>query len=140
MMTTPGTPRPIPVQIIGPDGGPMNPGFVPRPEPRRLRTAVTLTYTLTAASPIHHFAPFDTNRLYMLVQAGGNNVVICTDKSQAQDLANQVAGVPNPNGFLLTAGNTVPLKIEGTQGMYVVANTFPSQLTWIAVHEQPAGR
>lgn len=132
-MTTPDTPA-VRVHVVG-----MNEGLVTAPpRRRRLRNAVVQTYNLTALHPIHHFLPYDTNRLYALVQAGGSNVVVCTDLSQAQDPANQVAGVPNPNGYLLTAGNTVPVKIEGCQNMWVVANTYPSQLTWIAIHEQGA--
>jgi hypothetical protein len=130
-MTTPDTPRPISVHVAS-----SAPSALGAPARRKLRNAVTLSYSLTSAHPIHHMLPYDTNRLYALVQVGGNNVVLCTDLSQAQDPANQAAGVPYPNGFLLTAGNTMPVKIEGCQNMWVVANTFPSQVTWIAIHEQ----
>jgi hypothetical protein len=126
------TPTPVPVHVVSANEG-VIPGAAPR---RRLRRAVTRTRNMTAAEPVIHFAHQDNNRLHLLVQAGGNNVVLCTDISQAQDPANQVAGVPNPNGYLLTAGNTMPTKIEGCQNMWAVGNTFPSQLTWIEIHEQ----
>jgi hypothetical protein len=108
-------------------------GPLPR---RKLRNAIVMTRNITAANPIIELVPYDTNRLYVLVQVGGNNCVICTDKSQAQDPFNQVAGVPDPVGFLLSAGNTRPVKIEGCQRMFAVGNTYPTQLTWIAIHEQ----
>jgi hypothetical protein len=104
-------------------------------KPRRHRVATFRTRNLTAANPIVHLCPYDETRLYIQIQAGGSNVVLCTDISQAQDPCNQVAGVPNPDGLLLTAGNTMPFRLEGSQHIYAVGNTFPSQLTWVTVHE-----
>jgi hypothetical protein len=133
-MTTPdAAPRPIPVHIASANEGLLLP---PAPRRRPLRNAVVMTRNMTAITPIVDLVPYDTNRLYILAQCGGNNIVVCTDISQAQDPANQVAGVPNPNGYLLTAGNTTPIKFEGCQRMWAVGNTFPSQITWVAIHEQ----
>ncbi len=103
----------------------------------KVRQLKVITKNLTATVPIIDVAPYDETRLYVLVQAGGNNIVLCTDISQAQDPVNQVAGVPNPNGLLITAGNTIPWKLEGCQRMWAVGNTFPSQLTMAFLHESP---
>jgi hypothetical protein len=130
-MTTAEHVDPVRVHITSANEGVM----IPAPG-RRLRNAVTLTKNMTAAIPIIDLVPYDTNRLYILVQAGGSNIVLCTDLSMAQDPVNQVPGVPNPNGLVLTAGNTMPLRIDGCQRMWAVGNTFPSQVTWIAIHEQ----
>ena len=130
--------RPVDVHVVSANEGVM----IPAPG-RRLRNAVTLTRNMTAAGtnpgPVIDLVPYDTNRLYILVQAtGSNNIVICTDLSQAQDPANQVPGIPNPNGYLLAAGSTMPMpvRIEGCQRLWAVGNTFPSQVTWISIHEQ----
>jgi hypothetical protein len=101
---------------------------------RRQKHATFITRTLLNATPVD-LVGFDESRLYILIQAGGANVVVCTDLSQAQDPANAVPGVPNPNGLLLTAGNTMPYPIEGSQRMWVVGNTFPSQVTCTVMHE-----
>src|ERR1700734_3423469 len=93
----------IPVVLTNPE---MLAGMA-APVRHKVRQLKVITKNLTAATPIIDLAPYDETRLYVLVQAGGNNIVICTDLSQAQDPVNQVAGVPNPNGMLLTAGNTV---------------------------------
>jgi hypothetical protein len=124
---------PVPVHVTNTEAlaGAASPGR------HKVRQVKLLTKNITAAQPIIDLVPYDETRLYIQVQAGGNNVVICTDLSQAQDPDNQVAGVPNPVGLLLTAGNTVPWKIEGCQRMWVVGNTFPSQVTYTSVHESP---
>ena len=122
---------PVPVTIHNPDS------LRPPATRRRVRHAKMVTRNLTAAQPVIDLAGYDETRVYILAQAGGNNIVVCTDISQAQDPANQVAGVPNPNGLLLTAGNTIPFKIEGAQRMWAVGNTYPAQITFVVVHENP---
>lgn len=101
----------------------------------KVRHTTAITKNLTAASPIIDLVGYDETRCYIRIQSGGNNVVVCTDISQAQDPANQIAGVPNPNGLLLTAGNTAPFDIEGAQRMWAVGNTYPAQVTYVVVHE-----
>ena len=105
-----------------------------RDHPRKLMQAVTLTRNI-AAGQIVDFLPYDTTRLHVRVQAGGSNVVLCTDLSQAQDPANVAVGIPNPNGLLLTAGNTTPFKVDGVQRMWAVAPAA-AQITWISLHER----
>jgi hypothetical protein len=121
---------PVPVKLTNPEalGG-------AGPRKRRVKQITFRTRNLTATSPIAHLCAYDETRLYILIQAGGNNVVLCTDISEAQDPANQVAGIPNPNGFVLTAGNTNPIPVPGCQPIWAVGNTYPSQVTWITVHE-----
>lgn len=129
-------PKPVPVEITNAEAL-AGAGTKYGHSVRKVRHATVMTKNLTAATPIVDLVPYDETRLHILVQAGGNNIVICTDISQAQDPANQAAGVPNPNGLLLTAGNTAPFLIEGAQRMWAVGNTFPSQVTWVNVHEAP---
>ena len=107
------------------------------PVRHKVRQGKAITKNLTAGTPIIDVAPYDETRVYILMDVGGNNIVLCTDLSQAQDPANVIATIPNPNGFVLTAGNTVPYKIEGCGRMWAVANAFPSQLTMWFVHESP---
>jgi hypothetical protein len=107
------------------------------PVRHKVRQGKAITKNLTAAIPVIDVAPYDETRLYILMQVGGNNIVLCTDLSQAQDPNNQVATVPNPDGFLLTAGNTLPYKIEGCGRLWAVGNSYPAQLTMWFVHESP---
>jgi hypothetical protein len=130
MSTDPQVP-PVSVHVASSDV-PM--GGTPR---RKVRQVKVITKNLTATTPVVDLVGYDETRLYIQVQAGGSNIVICTDLSQAQDPANQVPGVPNPNGLLLSAGNTVPWKLEGCGRMWAVGNTFPSQVTYSIVHESP---
>ncbi len=102
--------------------------------PAKVRNAIVWTRNI-AAGQIIDLCPYDVSRLYVQVQAGGSNVVICTDLSQAQDPGNLVAALTNPVGLVLGAGNTFPYKIEGVQRMWAVAPSA-AQLTWCAVHER----
>jgi hypothetical protein len=107
------------------------------PVRRKVRQLKVITKNLTATQPIIDVAPYDETRLYILMQVGGNNIVLSTDLSQAQDPANQVATLPSPNGLVLTAGNTIPYKIEGCNRMWATGNSYPCQLTMAFVHESP---
>jgi hypothetical protein len=124
---------PVPVHVTNAEAL----GGAGSPFRHKVRQLKLITKNLTATTPIIDVAPYDETRLYILMQCGGNNIVLCTDLSQAQDPANVVATIPNPNGLVLTAGNTIPYKIEGCQRMWAVANAFPSQLTLAFLHESP---
>ena len=130
-MSTELTVAPVPVLLTNPEA---LAGV--RTDKRRPRRQMTFrTINLTAASPVQVLLGADPARLYALVQAGGNSVVLTTSQGEAQDPNNVVANIPNPEGFVLTAGNTVPVKLEGVQPVYASANAFPSQVTMIVVHE-----
>ena len=93
------------------------------------------TVVLTAAIPADDLLPLDPKRVYALVQAGGNNAVICESLAEAQNAANQATGLPNPIGYVLPVGNTQPTKIPGSQRMWCAAAAYPTQVTWVAVQE-----
>jgi hypothetical protein len=71
---------------------------------KRYRKAVMpRTIVLSAANPVLPLLGQDLSRLYALVEAFGNDVVLCESLSQANDPFNDVAGLPNPQGYLLKA-------------------------------------
>lgn len=104
------------------------------PPPRQPEFHVTTrTIVLTAAHPVLDLAPADPSRDYMLLQVFGNPAVLCNDLSQAQDPANQVAGLPNPNGSLLGTGLVIP--VRATNRLWVAAAVFPTQISVITAHK-----
>jgi hypothetical protein len=63
----------------------------------------------------------DPLRKDAIIVVNDNPVVICHTYRQTQDPANQVAGVPFPNGGYLPVGNGP--SISGTGPLWVVATT-----------------
>lgn len=107
---------------------------VPHPAPHWPRLRITVrTIVLTAAQPYNDLALEDPAREYILLQVFGNNAVLCTSYSQAQDPANQAAGLPNPNGCLLSTGLVIP--IRATNRLWVAAAAFPTQISVIIAHK-----
>src|SRR5271166_9052 len=51
----------------------------------------------------------DLSRERILVQCFTNDIVLCESQSRAQDPANAVVGLPNPEGFLVWHLNTAPI-------------------------------
>lgn len=78
--------------------------------------------------------PYDTSRLFALVYADTNPVVICDSLGQAQDPANSVANIPNPNGFFLAA-NKDPIQIPGSSRLWVAGPTPGTRISVLVVHQ-----
>lgn len=80
----------------------------------------------------------DLSREFIIVAAMTNDVVLCETQSKAQDPANAVAGLPNPEGSLLKASTTTlafpPLKIPCTDQVWVTAASFPALVSVILVN------
>lgn len=93
------------------------------------------TVVLTSAITTEAILELDPKRLYALVAAGGNDVIINTSKGEAQNVANTTTGLPNPIGFYLSAGFTVPTKLPGGQKWYASAAAYPAQVTVLVVSE-----
>lgn len=104
---------------------------------RKQHRVVFMTETLTTTRPVGELLGYAKTRLYTLMQAGGNNVVIA-DKSSAQNPANQVSGLPNPQGMVLPYTNTAPTKIPGGQELWAAAAAYPAQITMAVVYETDA--
>jgi hypothetical protein len=122
--------EPVKVHLVA-DSTKASPG--PGPRPRRL---TGFTKVMTSAIPLVDLVPYDPARLYIEVQATSNDVVICTDLSQAQDPANVASGIPNPNGILIPHANTTPQRLEGANRMWAVAAAYPALLTVAVMHEE----
>ena len=128
-MTETANDKPIGVHVTGSDvalGGGRRKG----------RRTIFITRNITAAEPTIQLLNFNATRLYVLMQAGGYNCVIATDKGTAQNAANQTAGQPNPIGLVLTAGNTGMTKIEGTSELWATAAQYPAQITMAVCFEE----
>ena len=101
--------------------------------PRRYHYNITFrTIVLTAGGVGQSIRPLcadDPSREYLLVQAFTNDVVLCESQSRAQDPANSVVGLPNPEGFLLWHTNVTATRIDSQDLIWVVAASFPAQVT-----------
>lgn len=87
----------------------------------------TRTILLTAAQPVQEVLPHDPLRVCAwLLPKVDNNVVLCHSYQQAQDPANQDPTLANPSGAIISAALTAPVRVSGTQRMWLVANTFPT--------------
>lgn len=93
------------------------------------------TVVLTADNPVQTILDLDDKRVYALIQAGGYDCVINNSNGEASNSANQVPGLPNPVGMVLTAGNTAPTKIPGGQRWWAAAAQYPAQVTVLVVQE-----
>jgi hypothetical protein len=127
-MTTPIEPVPVRIENVA--------EFQQRQGSRaKLHKDVTFrTIVLTALNPVRPLMAADLSREYAQVEAFTNDVVLCETQSKAQDPANQVAGLPNPEGALLKASCTAaqptlafpPRKLETTDLVWVTAASFPA--------------
>jgi hypothetical protein len=106
--------------------------------PRPRKKVFCRPYTVVLTSTITTETILDENdkRLYALVAAGGNDVIINNSKAEAQNEANTTSGLPNPIGFYLSAGFTTPTKIPGGQKWYATAAAYPAQITVLCVEEE----
>lgn len=112
------------------------------PSNRHHRDVTFRTIVLTAANPIRVLCAADLSREYLLVSAATNDVVLCENQSKAEDPANSVAGLPNPEGYLLKASATTaganlsfdPVRLESTDLIWVTAASFPAQVSVLLVN------
>jgi hypothetical protein len=130
----------IPVHLAsaGP-GVQLGGGHAPRPRPRR--RPLFRTVVLTADNPYVQLFGIDENRLCAYVQAGGNDAVLCSSKSQAQKPANiSDATLAAPDGTLLPYGNAAPYPLETTEEVWVAAAAYPTQVTVTVITNAEAGQ
>jgi len=96
------------------------------------------TIVLTAGGVGYSIRPLcaaDPSREYLMVQAFTNDVVLCETQSRAQDAANAVAGLPNPEGYLLWHTNVMPTRIDSSDLIWIAAAAFPAQVTVMLVNK-----
>jgi len=120
--------RPVPVLVT-------NLPQMPGPNKKKRRAVLPRTIVLTAASPVKVLLSQDTSRKIAWVIATGNPVVLCESQSQAEDPANSVATLPNPEGFLLPTGIKFPL--DTTELMWVTAQAFPALVSLLIINDGP---
>lgn len=103
--------------------------------PRR-RYTMFFTKTLSAAVPVDQILGSTPTRLYVLLQAGGANVIIAASQGTAQNAANTTVGQPLPQGMVLPYTNTAPTRIEGSGQLWAAAASYPAQVTVAACYEE----
>lgn len=108
---------------------------MPAAKEKHRRAIQPRTIVLTAAQPVKVLLAADASRKIAWVIASGNPVVLCESQSQAQDAANSVAALPNPEGCLLPTGQRWP--IDTTEQMWVTAQAFPAQISLLVTNEGP---
>lgn len=102
----------------------------PPSPPRRPRRGVQFrTIVLTTTAPVRNILGYEPARAYVLVQALGNDVVLAPTEALAQTAADETASTPNPDGFLLSHANTVPVRLDTTEAMWASAAAYPAQVT-----------
>lgn len=98
--------------------------------PEEFRTSHR-TIVLTAANPYALIGGYDPARVWIKLNVFDNNVVLCGDVSQANDLSNQTTGLNFPNGRLLGAGAgvaSVEYEIHGQDEQWIVTGTYPTRV------------
>jgi len=93
------------------------------------------TVVLTSTNPVQTILDGDPSRVYALVQAGGYDVVINNSNGEINNAANQVSGLPDPVGMVLSCGNTAPTRIPGGERWWAAAAEYPAQVTVLVVQE-----
>jgi hypothetical protein len=107
-----------------------------QPERRKARSVVFYTVVLTSDEPAKQVLRPDPNRVIAYVQAGGANVVLTTNRADAQSRQNTGdTGLAQPNGALLPYGNTSPTPLETTSEVWAATPTYPAQVSVVAVYE-----
>jgi len=96
-------------------------------EPEHFTCTTFVLQAATANNPDANLADvlkLDPQRKDATIMAIDNAVVVCHTYRQTKDPANQVAGVPFPNGSYLPAGAAIA--VSGTGPLWVVATTVAS--------------
>jgi hypothetical protein len=87
-------------------------------------TGTFKTIVLSSANPYRMALPEDNTRRVARIIAIDNPVVMCQSENQAQDPANQVTDVPQPNGGYIPTGLVVP--VTCTSVLFLAATTTAS--------------
>jgi hypothetical protein len=105
---------------------------------RKVHRDVTYrTIVLSALNPVRPVFAQDLSRMLVIVQAFGNDVVLCETQSKAEDPANSVAGLPNPEGYLLAKANAGPTYLPATDLSWATAASFPAMITICLINKVP---
>jgi hypothetical protein len=136
------TGAPVPVSIVNPEA------LIPASLKKHHLDYSFRTIVLRAAlagqdavgTSIRPLCSADLSRRLLIVQAWTNDVVLCETQARAQDPANAVTGLPNPEGYVLRASVTdgvqqPPVYIPGTGMIWVTAASFPATITAILLNK-----
>lgn len=91
------------------------------PAPNRRLVTILHTVYLTAETPVAPVFGRDLSRKAGWVQAIGNDVTLCTSKSNA------AIG----EGAILPHANTAPTPVEGVNELWAYASSYPAQVSVI---------
>ena len=97
-------------------------------------STVVVAYNTTGYNNFEQVAAQDPLRKEFTITAVDNPVVLCHSHQQLTDPANQVLGVPYPQGALLVAGQSFDL--TGTGPAWVVATVGAASRVSIAVNRR----
>ena len=94
--------------------------------------AVGKTVVLTATNSYDQILPQDKGRLYALIQVFDNQAVLCYSEAQADNAANAVSTLPNPDGTLCPTGVVIPVRCSNA--VWVTAAAYPTRVSVLAVY------
>jgi hypothetical protein len=84
--------------------------------------------------PFQQILMLDVERKDAAITSPDAAIVLCHSAAQAQSAQNQVAGVPNPEGFYIPAGGSISL--EGTGRVWAVATVNTPARVCVAVNRR----
>jgi hypothetical protein len=99
-------------------------------------STVAVAFNTTGYNNFEQVLALDPLRKDASILAVDNAVVVCHSHQQMTDPANQVAGVPFPQGAYLPAGSS--LTVAGTGPCWVVATVASASRISIAVNRREA--
>jgi len=133
--------RPISEEVIrvyveNPEEFP-NPGNVEEKEPEHFSfSTVAVAYDLAGYNNSEQVLALDPLRKDASILAVDNAVVVCHSHQQVTDPANQISGVPYPQGAYLPAGSS--LTVTGTGPAWVVATVSSASRVSVFINRRNA--
>jgi hypothetical protein len=119
--------QPVPVEVIN------------HPEPKKyeLRAAYR-TVVLTATNPSAELAGYDPLRVCLKFTGHANAFVLSGNISQANDPANLINPLVNPNGRMIPAGATnVEYQAEGQNEIWASGGQYPTVIGYEILRKVP---
>ncbi len=110
--------RPVPVEITNVEA---LAGAVPHKGGLKRRKNQYRTIVLTTLQPVRLLWAQDLSREYVRIYVYGGVIALCESESQAQDPANAIAALPNPEGARIELEEWV--RIDTTEQAWAVADS-----------------
>lgn len=93
------------------------------------------TVVLNAANPSYNIAGFDPARKCVYLNVLDNPVVLTSNISQANDLANTTGTLTTPNGRLLAVSAGSEYLLETQDELWISTNTYPTRVGITIIRE-----